>query len=276
MWLSVVVIRSPIGSCADPSFSEHARHVYVTQNGDWPAQSSDSEYRFFWCDGLVCTNPQFFEQNKDRWRSTLIPNGVNTQIYTPGPSSRPEFGLPGDRLIVLMVSALIASKRVGTGVEAVSRIPTAHLLVAGDGPLRHTIEAEAARPCPVGLRALRFLQRKCRLFTDRRTSFFTFQRTNRRPSLSLRRWHADSPLLLTMRRKCVGLRVTTNFCLTPKIHSTSRTKLCAHIMLVRCCCGSGWKRCRTSHGRNSRSATKNSCETSPLHSNDHYPEPVSR
>lgn len=133
------ILRRPV------IFGARPRHIYVTQNGDWPAQSRNSEYRFFWCDGLVCTNPEFFERNKDRWRSTLIPNGVNTQIYTPGPSSRPEFGLPGDRLIVLMVSALIASKRVGTGVEAVSRIPTAHLLVAGDGPLRHTIEAEAAR-----------------------------------------------------------------------------------------------------------------------------------
>jgi len=47
-----------------------------------------------------------------------------------------------------MVSALIPSKRVETGIEAVSRIPDAHLVVAGDGPLRRTIDAEAARLLP--------------------------------------------------------------------------------------------------------------------------------
>jgi glycosyltransferase involved in cell wall biosynthesis len=47
-----------------------------------------------------------------------------------------------------MVSALIASKRVELGIEAVSRIPDAHLVVAGDGPLRDVIEASAARILP--------------------------------------------------------------------------------------------------------------------------------
>jgi glycosyltransferase involved in cell wall biosynthesis len=40
-----------------------------------------------------------------------------------------------------MVSALIASKRVADGVRAVSKIPGAHLVVAGDGPLRDEIGA---------------------------------------------------------------------------------------------------------------------------------------
>jgi glycosyltransferase involved in cell wall biosynthesis len=47
-----------------------------------------------------------------------------------------------------MVSALITSKRVEAGIEAVSKIPDAHLVVAGDGPLRQTIEADAARLLP--------------------------------------------------------------------------------------------------------------------------------
>jgi glycosyltransferase involved in cell wall biosynthesis len=47
-----------------------------------------------------------------------------------------------------MVSALIASKRVGTGIEAVSHIPDVHLVVAGDGPLRETIDAAATRLLP--------------------------------------------------------------------------------------------------------------------------------
>jgi glycosyltransferase involved in cell wall biosynthesis len=123
-------------------------HVYVTENGDWPAFENKSEYRFFGCDGLVCTNAEFFKRNQGRWRSRLIPNGVDDTRFLPGPSQREDFGLPRDRLIVLMVSALIASKRVGSGIEAVSKIPDAHLVVAGDGPLRQTIEADAAQHLP--------------------------------------------------------------------------------------------------------------------------------
>lgn len=43
-----------------------------------------------------------------------------------------------------MVSALIPSKRVDAGIEAVSRIPDAHLVVAGDGPLRARIASVAS------------------------------------------------------------------------------------------------------------------------------------
>jgi glycosyltransferase involved in cell wall biosynthesis len=47
-----------------------------------------------------------------------------------------------------MVSALISNKRIEFGIEAVSRIPNAHLVLAGDGPLRTTIMAAAARLLP--------------------------------------------------------------------------------------------------------------------------------
>jgi glycosyltransferase involved in cell wall biosynthesis len=123
-------------------------HVFVTQNGDWPAQATNSEYRFFGCEGLVCTNPDFYERNKAQWRCCLIPNGVDTARFQLGAPQRPEFGLPAGRIVVLMVSALISSKRVEAGVEAVSRIPNAHLVVAGDGPLRQPVDARAAALLP--------------------------------------------------------------------------------------------------------------------------------
>jgi len=47
-----------------------------------------------------------------------------------------------------MVSALIPTKRVEIGIEAVSHISDAHLVVAGDGPLRQSIDAQAARMLP--------------------------------------------------------------------------------------------------------------------------------
>jgi glycosyltransferase involved in cell wall biosynthesis len=128
--------------------SSRPPHVFVTQNGDWPAQSNHSEFRFFGCDGLVCTNPDFYERNRNRWRCRLIPNGVDCSKFFPASADRREFGLPTDRLVILMVSALIASKRVEAGVRAVSTVPDAHLVVAGDGPLRASIDSIAAELLP--------------------------------------------------------------------------------------------------------------------------------
>jgi glycosyltransferase involved in cell wall biosynthesis len=129
------------------------RHVFVTHNGDWPSYvsqsgTSQSEYRFFGCDGLICINPDFFERNKDHWNCRLIPNGVDCDRFRPDTAQRREFGLPENRLIVLMVSALIPNKRIELGIDAVSRIPDAHLVVAGDGPLRTAIATAAAQLLP--------------------------------------------------------------------------------------------------------------------------------
>jgi len=129
-------------------FGNRPAHVFVTQNGDWPAYGREDEYRYFGCDGLICTNPEFYERNKDRWRCRLIPNGADCERFVPGPAQRQRFGLPTDRLIVLMVSALIPSKRVQVGIEATRHVPDAHLVVAGDGPLCREIDAAAARLIP--------------------------------------------------------------------------------------------------------------------------------
>ena len=122
-------------------------HVFITQNGDWPATSNNAEYRFFDCDGLVCTNPDYFERNRERYRTALIPNGVDLKRFRPGQAERERFGLPSGPL-VLMVSALIASKNVADGIAAVSRIPDATLVVAGDGPLRDELKRLAAQVLP--------------------------------------------------------------------------------------------------------------------------------
>jgi glycosyltransferase involved in cell wall biosynthesis len=128
--------------------SRRPPHVFVTQNGDWPAYSDQSEYRWFGCEGLVCTNPDFYERNHTRWHCQLIPNGVDCEHFKPGMPQPDRFGLPQNKLIVLIVSALIPTKRVEVGIDVVSRIPGAHLVVAGNGPLRQTIESAAARLLP--------------------------------------------------------------------------------------------------------------------------------
>ena len=120
--------------------SEKPAHVFVTQNGDWPAQDNRSEYRYFGCDGLVCTNPEYYERNRDKWHCTLIPNGVDPDLYCPGSVDRKSLGLPANAPVVLMVSALIESKRVLEGIRSVAPIDEAYLVVAGDGPLRAEVE----------------------------------------------------------------------------------------------------------------------------------------
>jgi glycosyltransferase involved in cell wall biosynthesis len=129
-------------------------HVFVTQNGDWPAQTRTSEYRTFGCEGLVCTNPDYFERNRDRWRCALIPNGMDPQRFTLGTAERARLGLPETGTIVLMVSALIPTKRVADGVRAVAQVPGAHLVVAGDGPERDAVDKLAGELLPGRFRRL--------------------------------------------------------------------------------------------------------------------------
>jgi glycosyltransferase involved in cell wall biosynthesis len=128
--------------------SPKTHHVFVTQNGEWPAVSNDSEFRLFGCDGLVCTNPDFFENNRTRWNCALIPNGMDPARFHPGPAERASFGLPTDRPVVLMVSACIETKRVEDGIRAVAKLPGVHLAVAGDGPLRARVLSLAQSELP--------------------------------------------------------------------------------------------------------------------------------
>lgn len=124
------------------------KHVFVTQNGDWPALGLGMEPRFFSCDGLICTNPLYLERNSDRWNCALIPNGVDSSRFHPGASQKAQLGLPSDRPVVLMVSALEPGKRVFEAIRALSDIPDAFLLLAGDGPLRNNVDRLAAELLP--------------------------------------------------------------------------------------------------------------------------------
>jgi glycosyltransferase involved in cell wall biosynthesis len=123
-------------------------HVFVTQNGDWPAVERGAEARFFSCEGLICTNPLYYERNREHWPSTLIPNGVDPDRFRPGPQRKAELDLPQDRPVILMVSALETGKRVIEAMRAVAAVPGAFLLVAGDGVLRDEIDRLAAEILP--------------------------------------------------------------------------------------------------------------------------------
>jgi glycosyltransferase involved in cell wall biosynthesis/GT2 family glycosyltransferase len=115
------------------------KHVFVTQNGDWMCRSAQREYRYFNCDALVCTNPEYFERHKNHWQSALIANGVDLNRFKPGAAQRSAFGLPNDAPVVLMVSALMPSKRVLDGIRAVAALDGVHLVVAGSGEMRDEV-----------------------------------------------------------------------------------------------------------------------------------------
>jgi len=131
-----------------PTFGNAPLQIFVTQNGDWAARSGKAEFRLFRCDGLVCTNPDYQEANKDRWPTALIPNGIDIARYDGVAPDRAGLGLPEGVPIVLMVSAMIDTKRVADGIRAVAKLPDAHLVVAGDGPLRAEVDALAAQLLP--------------------------------------------------------------------------------------------------------------------------------
>jgi glycosyltransferase involved in cell wall biosynthesis len=124
------------------------KHIFITQNGDYMAQASNAEFRLFSCDGLVCTNAQYFERHRDRYPSAIIPNGVDPAVFHPGDGDRAAYGLPASEPIALMVSALISSKRVIEGVRAAAKVPGLFLVVAGDGECRDEVQAEADRLLP--------------------------------------------------------------------------------------------------------------------------------
>jgi len=124
------------------------RHVFVTQNSDWMIRRHDREYRHFGREGLVCTNPDYYQRHQNHWPSVLIPNGVDPEVFRPGPGDRQRFGLPVDKPVILMVSALASCKRVLEGIRAVSLLKDEHLVVTGDGEQRADVAALGNRLLP--------------------------------------------------------------------------------------------------------------------------------
>ena len=186
------------------------RHVFVTENGDWPAYANQSEYRLFGCDGLVCTNPDFYERNRARWRAKLIPNGVDCNRFSPGPGDRAAFGLPRDRLVILMVSALIRSKFIDSGIDAVSQLPDAHLVVAGTGALRQTSKQKLQSYSQGDLAFFQFRPKRCPYSIDRRMFSCIFQKRKLSETSIWKPWHAACPLWRAIPRGYAGSSETIN------------------------------------------------------------------
>ena len=153
------------------------KHIFITQNGDWMVQAKNAEYKHFGCDGLVCTNPEYYNRHKNNYPCALIPNGVDTRRFHPRNTGilpvqadrnnqdlsflesesnqhgqdardtttliREQFNLPRNTPIILIVSALIPSKKVPDAIRAVANLPDAHLVIAGDGEQRSEVDSLA-------------------------------------------------------------------------------------------------------------------------------------
>lgn len=86
-------------------------------------------------------------------RVSVIPNAVDVAAFPPrDPAARSalrsSLGLDDDAFVLGYLGALSTEKRPMLAIEAVAARPGAHLLLAGDGPLRSTLEEAAATLAP--------------------------------------------------------------------------------------------------------------------------------
>jgi glycosyltransferase involved in cell wall biosynthesis len=86
-------------------------------------------------------------------RLTVIPNGVVSDRYAPvdvtqRAAARCAASLDGETFTVVYAGALVPEKGVDLVIEAVARVPSTQLLVAGDGPEAATLRALATRVAP--------------------------------------------------------------------------------------------------------------------------------
>jgi glycosyltransferase involved in cell wall biosynthesis len=70
-------------------------------------------------------------------RMTVVPNYVDTDLFRPSPDARQE---PGH---IVFVGRLAPEKNLAALLEAVGHVPGTRLTLAGDGPLRAQLEAQA-------------------------------------------------------------------------------------------------------------------------------------
>lgn len=111
---------------------------------------------------IIVSSPRLAEHAREladfRDKCVVIPFGLDVSWLSATPATlqrcleiQKEF--PGPR--VLFVGRLVPYKGVDVLIDAAARLAPAHVLIAGDGPLRHTLEARAAAAGLAG--RLRFL-----------------------------------------------------------------------------------------------------------------------
>jgi glycosyltransferase involved in cell wall biosynthesis len=131
----------------------------------WHARTADRDR---WLDPILARLAHTIVANSGatacrfaRWprvRVTVVPNGVDLGRFTPGPGDpalRRDLGLPAAGAVVGYIGRLEHDKGPDVLLDAAERlavkVPSATLLVVGDGPLRASLPARAAA---AGVRAV--------------------------------------------------------------------------------------------------------------------------
>lgn len=86
-------------------------------------------------------------------RVEIVPNGADERRFAPATraeasAARRLLDLPPTGPLVLAIGALSSEKRVDRAITAIARNPLQHLVIAGDGPERETLESLAATALP--------------------------------------------------------------------------------------------------------------------------------
>lgn len=106
--------------------------------------------------GLAAELGDSFPAMRDR--VSAIPNGVDTELYRPDPRRRAEtrarFGIEATTPVALFVGGDWERKGLWYVVEAIGRLPSWHLLVAGDGDQEQLSREAASRHCDGRVHAL--------------------------------------------------------------------------------------------------------------------------
>ena len=84
---------------------------------------------------------------------TVIPNAVPEERFRPPGAgararARTALGVPVDAVVLLFIGALASEKGVDVAIEVAAELPTAVLLIVGDGPQRAELEELASRRMP--------------------------------------------------------------------------------------------------------------------------------
>lgn len=101
-------------------------------------------------DRLVATTETYRATSEALWDRDVevVPNPIDVERFQPdGPETpwRDRLDIPDDARIALYVGRLVHHKGVEQFIDAAARIPDAHFLVAGDGPLADRLQTKARR-----------------------------------------------------------------------------------------------------------------------------------
>jgi glycosyltransferase involved in cell wall biosynthesis len=110
-------------------------------------------------DRVIATSPNYLATSpvlqRFREKCAVVPYGIDLELFRHTPEraekAREIRARYGDALLLVGVGRLIYYKGFEFAIRALARVPGAHLMLIGDGPLRPELE-QLARECGVGER----------------------------------------------------------------------------------------------------------------------------